>query len=113
MLRTQRTAPLSLIIVAIAGELNILVKKPLLPPLSHEQSDLAPPIRPASYGCSTTNAQRTRRRQKPEVNVDELVKIPPFQLAINVAVPFCLFEGDLVYPLVMGNTQSLRESKIL
>ncbi len=99
MLRTQRTAPMSLVIVAIAGELNILVKATVTTPVPRAERPRAPPIRPASYGCSTTNAQCTRRRQKPEVKVDELVKIPPFQLAIRVAVLFfCLFKGDLVYP---------------
>jgi hypothetical protein len=79
--------PSSLVIVAIAGELNILVKSHCYHPCPNEQSGLAPPSEPASYGCSTTNAQCTRRRQKPEVKVDKLVKIPPFQLAIRVAVP--------------------------
>jgi hypothetical protein len=65
-------------------------EKPLLPSLSHVLAAERPwrPIRAATYGYSTKNAQCTRCRQKLEVKVEELGKIPPFQLAIKVAVLF-------------------------
>src|SRR5277367_6023327 len=92
MLRTRRTTPLSLVIVAIAGELNILVKATVTTPVPRP-SDL-----PAMVAVQQT-PQRTRRRQKPDVKVDELVKIPPLQLAIRVSRPFfACSRVHLVYP---------------
>jgi len=123
MLRTRRTAPLSLVIVATAGELKILVKATVTIPVSRANRPRVLSELVAMVAIQQTpNAHAADR--KPEVKVDELVKIPPFQLAIRVAVPFfaCLrvTSSTLVSSMKLirllschGDTQSLRESKIL